>query len=115
MFLTGLTGYSGLAQHAILSNPVILSKNWPVVKARLHNVSRPLGAVLFAVLLGSARPTFADIHYVNVASATPAAPYITWGTAAKVIQNAIDSATNGDTVLVADGIYSNGGLRVYGA
>jgi PKD repeat protein len=57
----------------------------------------------------------ADTHYVDINCATPASPYTNWTTAATVIQNGIDAASAGDTVLVADGVYTNGGRAVYGA
>lgn len=54
----------------------------------------------------------ATTFYVNVANPAPATPYTNWATAATNIQDAIDVATNGDTVLVTNGIYENGG-RLY--
>jgi len=36
-------------------------------------------------------------------------PYTNWTTAARVIQHAVDTAMEGDTVLVADGTYDTGG------
>ena len=45
----------------------------------------------------------------NVDNPSPANPYDTWGTAANTIQEAVDAATGGDTVLVADGVDTNGG------
>ena len=48
---------------------------------------------------------FATIHYVSHAgNNTP--PYLTWKTAADSIQWAIDVCTPGDTVLVANGVYT---------
>jgi len=69
---------------------------------------------LAGVLLTSV-PVIADTHYVDVNSANPVSPYTTWTTAATNIQNAIDVSTDGDTVLVANGIYATGGRVVYGA
>ena len=51
---------------------------------------------------------FADVHYVSLDSANPEPPYLTWATAATNIQDAIDASTNGDTVLVTNGIYNVG-------
>ena len=56
-----------------------------------------------------------DTHYVNSNNSTPIAPYTNWVTAATDIQAAVDVATDGDIVLVTNGIYETGGRAVYGA
>jgi predicted outer membrane repeat protein len=46
-----------------------------------------------------------DTHFVWTNSPSPAEPYTNWDTAAHTIQEAIDAATNGNLVVVADGLY----------
>lgn len=53
-------------------------------------------------------------RYVASTSTNPTSPYLDWSTAATNIQDAVDAAVAGDTVLVADGIYAAGGHTVNG-
>jgi hypothetical protein len=50
----------------------------------------------------------AATNYVALDSPNPTAPYTNWATAAHVIQDAVDAALPGDTVLVTNGLYEIG-------
>ncbi len=63
-----------------------------------------------SVLLAPLSARAADVtHYVWANSPDPTAPYTGWVTAAHTIQDAINAAVSGDTVLVSNGTYNVGG------
>jgi hypothetical protein len=75
---------------------------------------RPSILLLLLLFLPSATSTWADVHYVDAASANPTPPHTTWATAARVIQDAVDVAAPGEEIIVTNGVYATGGRAVYG-
>ena len=71
--------------------------------------TQPLRTVLAAFLLAAASVADAATLYVDAASTNALPPYTNWLTAAAVIQDAVDAAQAGDTVLVTNGVYATGG------
>jgi len=65
----------------------------------------PLVIILSVVVLLLNIDSHGDIHYVNVSNSVPAHPYTNWSTASTSIQEAVDAASDGDTVLVTNGTY----------
>ena len=53
-------------------------------------------------------------RFVAVSNLTPAVPYTNWTAAATSIQAAVDAASHGDLIVVADGVYASGGGVISG-
>jgi len=61
--------------------------------------------IVFLILIFVVCPKIlADTHYVSKMSTGPVSPYTNWTTATPMIQNAVDVADAGDTILVANGV-----------
>src|SRR5262245_26685107 len=71
----------------------------------------PLTVFLLGFIAGLVVRSWGSIIYVDLNSTNPTPPYGGWSTAATNIQDAVDLASNGDTVLVTNGVYSTGGHR----
>jgi hypothetical protein len=84
---------------------------YPVV-FRAYNDALPAG-VSATVTVNVLTPS-AQVLYVAAASRNPLPPYTSWATAATNIQDAVDWAAAGATILVTSGIYSTGGRAVLG-
>ncbi len=99
----------------VVSNRPYASHSWvaagdyPVV-LRAYNESYPGGVTATVMVHVALQP----VHYVALTSPQPVAPYTSWATAARSLQDAADAAYPGGTILVSNGVYRAGGRVVYG-
>jgi parallel beta-helix repeat protein len=77
-------------------------------------VSNAYGSITSAVVRLTVIVPDPGPRYVWQDSPDPAPPYADWATAAHTIQEAVDVALAGDTVLVTNGVYGTGGRGVVG-
>ena len=106
------SSYWDFGDGTILSNRPVAIHQWSaagdyLVVLRAFNTDRPTGVSATSIVHVLNNP----IHYVSLAGANPQSPYLTWATAATNIQDAVDAAYVGGTVIVSNGIY-NVGSRV---
>ena len=79
----------------------------------MRTITPKLALLFFAACLVLKTP--AATLYVDINGTSPTPPYSDWSTAAISIQDAIDTANDGDLILVNDGTYSTGGRVVDGS
>jgi hypothetical protein len=97
----------------LVSNTLFTAHSWSeagsyTVTFTTYNNSNPGGisaTVMVQVLVN-------PVSYVSSESPAPVAPYLSWQTAAKNIQDAVDSGPAGGTILVSNGLYNAGGRAV---
>jgi PKD repeat protein len=97
-----------------VTNRPVVTHSWAIpgdyiVTLRGFNEDHPSGVSASVLVHVANQP----VTYVALDSSTPAAPYASWMAAATNIQDAIDSAYAGGTVLVSNGVYQTGGRVVY--
>ncbi|MFH0879661.1 MAG: choice-of-anchor Q domain-containing protein [Lentisphaerota bacterium] len=71
---------------------------------------RMLLCLMVGLTLGSMGWT--EMYYVRMDSPAPVYPFTNWTIAARTIQEAVDAASDGDTVWVSNGVYNTGGSAI---
>lgn len=99
----------------VVSNSPYVLHSWSVagdyaVVLSAYNESYPNGLSATITIHVVAPP----VYYVALMNTNPVAPYASWATAATNIQDAVDAASAGGTILVSNGVYQTGGQVVHG-
>ena len=96
-----------------LSNQLYSAHNWTepgdyAVVFTAFNDSNPGGVDVTQIV-----HVVQGFYFVALGNLSPAPPYDSWVTAATNIQDAVDAAAVGGTVIVSNGVYQTGGRVVY--
>ena len=99
----------------IVSNRLNFSHSWSApgnytVTFTAFNTDNPGGVSASVTIFVLNNP----VHYVALGNPNPVAPYFSWATAATNIQDAVDAAFAGGTLIVSNGVYQTGGRIVSG-
>jgi hypothetical protein len=101
-----------------MTQPVLLASMLPFTRSRLKSNVAVFGRIvetgLLSLLLFVAMDAWSGTLHVSKTNPHPLPPYATWETAAATIQDAVNLAATGDTVLVTNGIYDTGGFAISG-
>jgi hypothetical protein len=116
--IAGRTGISiwNFGDGSFATNRPVQAHSWAnpgdyTITLTAFNDDNPSGVSTTTIIHVANQP----IAFVNITNDGPVVPYDSWATAATNIQDAVDAAYAGGTVLVSDGVYQTGGRVVFGA
>ncbi len=98
----------GFGDGTIISNRLSVNHAWstPGIYAVVFSAANSENAASATVQVHVVEYSY---HYVDASSTSPQSPYTNWAHAAQTIQDAVDTAFPGGTVVVTNGVYNSGG------
>jgi len=92
----------------------ITNKKIPLSPLKLSGLPfTKVGIIIIFLIFFASQKIFADTHYVSLTGGNNP-PYTNWADAANSIQDAVNVAVDGDTVLITNGLYQTGGKATPG-